>query len=893
MDLTPDGTRLLVVNLPDNRLEILNLGPGGPTRGVSIPVGLDPVSVRARTNHEAWVVNHVSDTVSVVNLTTRNVVATLPTDDEPADVVFAGSPQRAFVSCSQANTLLVFDPADLTLAPTRVPIAGEDPRALEVSPSGHQVYVAVFESGNDTTILGGGAVANVGFPPNVVNDAAGPYAGVNPPPNDGTNFDPPIKTGLPTPPAVGLIVRRDSSGNWLDDNNGDWTNLVSGAMASKSGRPVGWKLLDHDLAIVNAQTLAVTYADRLMNLCMATGVDPATGKVAVVGTDAINEIRFEPNLNGRFIRVRLALVDPAQPASPTLVDLNTHLAYTGATVAQSMRDETISDPRGIVWNQAGTRAYVTGMGTNNLVVLDATGARAGLASTVEVGEGPTGIVLDEARKRLYVLNKFESTVSVVNTTTELEIDRVALHDPSPPEIRKGRRHLYDAHETSGLGLTSCAACHVDARMDRLSWDLGDPQGDVKSTAGQNLGGNVPGLTAGFADWHPMKGPMLTQTLQDIIGKEPHHWRGDRNGIEEFNGAFQSLLGDDESLTTGEMREFEDFLATIRFPPNPFRDRSNALPINLALAGHFEPGLFGTAGTALPNGDASAGLALYRPPRLLDSNGLACVTCHTLPTGLGTDNQLVNLTTFVPIDPGPNGERHHALVSIDGSTNVTMKVPHLRNLYERTGFDLTQTDNTAGFGYLHDGSVDSIARFLTEPVFTLASQGELADLLAFMLAFSGSDLPQGSPTALLEPPGTASLDTHAAVGWQVTVTDGANAAQPTLDSIDAMIALADAGDVGLVVKGRRSKEHRGWYHRWGQVFQSDRKKGRHTLDQLLAGARRWNELTFTVVPAGSEVRVGVDRDEDGIFDRDELDGRSDPADPTSKPKVRQVPSGQRL
>ena len=29
----------------------------------------------------------------------------------------------------------------------------------------------------------------------------------------------------------------------------------------------------------------------------------------------------------------------------------------------------------------------------------------------------------------------------------------------------------------------------------------------------------------------MKGPMTTQTMQDIIGHEPLHWRGDRSGLE--------------------------------------------------------------------------------------------------------------------------------------------------------------------------------------------------------------------------------------------------------------------------------------------------------------------------------------------------------------------------
>ena len=132
-------------------------------------------------------------------------------------------------------------------------------------------------------------------------------------------------------------------------------------------------------------------------------------------------------------------------------------------------------------------------------------------------------------------------------------------------------------------------------MDRLAWDLGDPAGTVKSLSGQNLGAGIPGLTTGFEDFHSMKGPTTSQTIQDIIGKEPLHWRGDRAKIEEFNPAFMSLQGDDEMLTAQEMQEYKDFLATITFPPNPYRNADNTLPSSLPLTGHFTTGRFGPAG----------------------------------------------------------------------------------------------------------------------------------------------------------------------------------------------------------------------------------------------------------------------------------------------------------
>ncbi|MCB1035313.1 MAG: hypothetical protein KDD47_15915, partial [Acidobacteria bacterium] len=806
-------------------------------------------------------VNHISDSVSVVDLATGNVVATLATADEPADVVFAGSPQRAFVSCSQANLVLVFDPANLAAAPVEVPIDGEDPRALAASADGSQVYVAIFESGNASTVLGGGTTRG-GFPPNVVNDPAGPYAGANPPPNDGACFNPPIRPeyqpgGANPAPGVGMIVKKNGAGQWMDDNGGSWTTLVSGAQAAASGRRIGWDLPDHDVAILDTATLAVTYATGLMNLVMALAVHPTSGEITAVGTDATNEIRFEPVLKSRFLRVELGMVSPGSPSSGTVVDLNVgHLNYSDAQVAaqgttgtasQALRDRSLGDPRGIVWSADGSRGYVTGMGSNNVVVIDAAGQRLSPLGApgdpaVEVGEGPTGLVLDSGRQRLYVVNKFDGSVSVIDGATEQEIDRVAFFDPTPQPIRSGRRHLYDTQETSGLGHVSCGSCHADARMDRLSWDLGNPDGDMKAlnaTPGQhNLGMNVPGLNAGFEDFHPMKGPMATQTLQDIIGKEPLHWRGDRDGLEEFNGAFTGLLGDDVQLTPAQMQEFEDFLASIHYPPNPFRNLDNSLPDDLPLVGHFSDGRFLgqgglSAGDPLPDGNAVNGLALYRPPSTLDGP-LACVSCHTLPTGAGGDVTLVG-TTLQDIPAGPNGEHHLALVSVDGSTNVTMKTPHLRNLYEKVGFETTQLSNRAGSGFGHDGAIDSIARFVSEPVFSVANDQQVADLVAFMLAFSGSDLPAGSRNVFdLEPPGPPSQDTHAAVGVQLTV-DASSRDQPaTLARLAELQALADSGAVGLVAKGRQGGIPRGYEYTSG-ILQSDRSAETSTVDALRAAS----------------------------------------------------------
>src|SRR5262247_2496955 len=99
--LSPDCTRLFATNTPDNRLEIFSVSAAGLTHTGSVPVGLEPVAVAARSNTEVWVVNHLSDSVSIVDIASSppRVKRTLLVGDEPRDIVFAGpGGTRAFIT---------------------------------------------------------------------------------------------------------------------------------------------------------------------------------------------------------------------------------------------------------------------------------------------------------------------------------------------------------------------------------------------------------------------------------------------------------------------------------------------------------------------------------------------------------------------------------------------------------------------------------------------------------------------------------------------------------------------------------------------------------------------------------------------------------------------------
>ena len=178
--LSPSGRLLLAVNTPDNRLEIFLVASKNLIKVDSVPVGLEPVAVAMKNENEAWVVNHVSDSVSIVNIGPlglgSRVVKTLLVGDEPRDIVFAGpGRKRAFITTAHRGQNIPFDPQLTTPGVGRadvwvynsdnlndslnggpmnvITLFTDSPRALAVSPNGQTVYAAGHKTGNQTTVV--------------------------------------------------------------------------------------------------------------------------------------------------------------------------------------------------------------------------------------------------------------------------------------------------------------------------------------------------------------------------------------------------------------------------------------------------------------------------------------------------------------------------------------------------------------------------------------------------------------------------------------------------------------------------------------------------------------------------------------------------------------------
>ncbi len=879
------------MNTPDNRLEIFRATDTGLQHCAAVPVGLEPVAVAIRTETEVWVVNHLSDSVSVVQIDPNTcetpmgrVVRTLLVGDEPRDIVFAGPEgNRAFITAAHRGQHLPFDPqlttpgigradvwvfdantlgTDLGGTPlTILTLFTDTPRALAVTPDGTRVYAAGFHTGNQTTTVFEEVVSANGGLPEPRRNIDGEWQ-----------------------PETGLIVKFDGA-NWVDERRRQWNNHVK------------FSLPDQDLFVIDAMAtppVQVPGADgvfaQVSTVLFNMIVNPVNGHVYVANTEARNEVRFEgfgvvadTTVIGHLHESRITVLR-GHEAVPR--HLNKHINYNDccAALPNDKNARSLAFPMDMAISSNGATLYVAALGSSKIGVFDTAELEndtftPDMAHHIRVsGGGPSGVALDETRQRLYVLTRFDNAISIIDTAQRAEVGHVAMYNPEPESIVRGRPFLYDAAFTSSHGDSACASCHVFADFDSLAWDLGDPDGSTIPNPRPFILSPQDVFSPISPHFRPMKGPMTTQSLRGLANHGPMHWRGDRLGgndaasaqpdsgtfdedaaFKKFNPAFVGLLGRQSELTDEEMQAFTDFVLQITYPPNPIRRLDNSLTPDQQRGRD----IYFSAG-------ASDTFFNCNGCQVLDPSGNAEFSGVAQPGFFGTDGRY----TF------------------DAEPQV-FKVPHLRNMYQKIGMfgmprarlflpesigsdNVFMGDEVRGFGFFHDGSVDTIFRFLRGVAFVRRAPGGLdpGNPDGFPVTPEGDVQRRQVEQFLL------AFDSNLApiVGQQTTLA-AANAAVAG-PRVDLLRARAEARECDLVAK----QQDRGYLYQNNGQFVPDRRDAPALRDAALRAlaASAAGEITYTCVPLGSGIRMALDRDEDGFPDGDERLAGSDPANPLSTP-----------
>lgn len=424
-----------------------------------------------------------------------------------------------------------------------------------------------------------------------------------------------------------------TAGCWLDAPLGGTSTPAEHAGSQAPPMPFNddakLSLPDQDVFAIDANSLQVTRSySGVGTILFGMAVQPTTGDVLVLGTEAKNRTRFEgagdsssTTVRGHLHESRITRLGPSGSVQP--VHLNTHIDYGTCCAANPQENlQSLTFPTAGAISPDGQKLFFTLLGSDKVAALDvgALGASfdqeaarsSGALSELYVGSdvmapsGPVGLALSESGDRLYVKTHFSNEVLLFDTASGSLQTRVTLPTPEPASITDGRHVLYNARLTSSHGDSACASCHVFGNFDSLAWDLGDPDGATVTNPGpfslppeRTVVGEIaadPTFQAQIADFRSNKGPMTTQTLRGMANHGAQHWRGDRtrnfqdapgeepnfgtlnedNSFNEFDVAIAGLNGNDSLLEPEVFQAFTNFSLQLTLPPNPVRALDDTL-----------------------------------------------------------------------------------------------------------------------------------------------------------------------------------------------------------------------------------------------------------------------------------------------------------------------------
>ena len=688
--LSADGSKLFCVNNPNGSVSVFDISsPTKPKLTAEITVGIGPVSVNVnpQNSDELWVVNQVSNSVSVVSISRKLVTDTIAAKAEPADVVFAGN--NAFVSISRSNLVNVYSLSNHALVKS-ISVFGGSPRAMTVSADQSTVYAVFTISGNQTTTIPANKAIQPAQPPN-----------------------------LPPIPLQADITL------W---NSPTYQQIIKYTMP------------DNDVVAISASSLTISkYFNAVGTINFGIAIQPSTQNLFVANTDSTNLTRLQPNLCAHFVSNRISKI--TQSNQVTAYDLNPGVS-TACSIDTTSLSTALAQPTALVFDGSGQHMYVAAFGTDRIGKVDTNGnvlaridvnpSETGTVAAPGTKRGPRGLAINNATNKLYVMNRISNTFSIIDTASNTVVAydiKTGTKDPTPSAVLQGRGFLYDA-KLSGNGTVACASCHIDGETDHLAWDLGDPNGPLVT---------VTLSTGATAQLSPMKGPMTTLTLRGLVNTAPYHWRGDKPTLNDFNEAFQQLMGGNQ-LSDSDMQTYVNFLNTISYLPNPNQNLDRTYPTNLS------------------GGNAQNGENLYLTLPA-SSKGETCASCHSLVNGTIGSNLAIQ-----PTQPQP------------------LKVPQLRAVYQKLLFSgISQTID--GVGLDDDGSIPGLLSFLSQ--------------LSAFPGLAGRTSDKSDIGAFV-----ASLDTGVAptVGYSRTLLSSNVTSSSIVSDWSTLESQAAAGNCGLVAAG---------------------------------------------------------------------------------------------
>ena len=244
---------------------------------------------------------------------------------------------------------------------------------------------------------------------------------------------------------------------------------------------------------------------------------------------------------------------------------------------------------------------------------------------IPVGHNPRGVLLSPDGKRLYVANRLDDNIAVIDTSSDKVMSTIDLGGPRNADaIRRGERLFYTA-DFAFQGQFGCANCHLDATIDGLQWDL-EPDGFGKDI-------------------------VDNRSLENLAGTEPFKWNGGNADMPtECGPRTEKFFFRSQSFNQQQLTDLVTFVFSLPYRPNRYR----------ASNGDLTP--------AQERGKAIFERTKYKNGKPIpDSN--QCATCHSGPKY--TNQKQVDVGTGKSTDRSP-------VLDVPQLPNVAYSAPYLHD-----------------------------------------------------------------------------------------------------------------------------------------------------------------------------------------------------------------------
>ena len=296
-----------------------------------------------------------------------------------------------------------------------------------------------------------------------------------------------------------------------------------------------------------------------------TVIDPANGHV--IDREALHSAHLAEGIAAvpmrgwmlnSLVRVR-NLVPITQVKDGWVMSTGLAISDQDDRVTQIPLDEAnayFADPSGVVASPDGRRAYVAAGGADVVTVLDLDWLGAWLAKAdaaaradaianlalsyqyviarIPTGCNPRHLAISPDGRRLFVAERLDDGVLVVDTASLKPIGRIVLGDGGKDDpVRQGERVFTRACYTF-QGQFSCRSCHPDGHVDGLSYDFD----------GSGVGDNL----------------LDNRSLCGVAGTPPFKWNGKNPTLQFQDGPrFARVLMKTDPIPPARLDELATFI----------------------------------------------------------------------------------------------------------------------------------------------------------------------------------------------------------------------------------------------------------------------------------------------------------------------------------------------